>query len=288
MATFSYTNAFTAGSPAVATQVNTNFNDVKTFAIGIASGTNLDTNAVTGPKIATNAVSVSKLDSTVLNLLPPIASVMQFMGTAEPTGWKFCNGQTLVQANYPDLYSLLTSGGTVFRYGPNPTGSTFVLPNMQHRVPVGLGSEAEFDTLGEVGGAKTHTLTGPQSGLPAHTVLQNEHTHTGGLHQHGGTTGVTDIIHSHNQVTQKTTSSSHTHNVNGSTAAGMSSPTDTSSDGTATDNPVHSHAFTTNNGGDVATAGTIATNIAVAAATAAEAHNNLQPYMTVNYIIRVA
>ena len=276
MATFSYTNAFTAGSPAVATQVNANFNDVKAFAVAIAAGTNLDTNAVTGPKIAANAVSVSKLDSTVLNLLPPIASVMQFMGTAEPTGWKFCNGQTLTQATYPDLYSLLTSGGTVFRYGPNPTGSTFVLPDMRHRVPVGLGTEAEFNELGEVGGAKTHTLTAAQSGLPSHNHTQNAHNHT-------ATTAAEDIAHTHSNVAEATTDTSHTHNAFGAsgsinTGGGQTTGTDTTDGMTGTS--THSHAVTV--------VAATAENIAVAAATAAEAHNILQPYMTVNYIIRVA
>ena len=37
------------------------------------------------------------------------------------------------------------------------------------RVPVGIDpSQSEFNTLGETGGAKTHTLTSAQSGLPSH------------------------------------------------------------------------------------------------------------------------
>ena len=271
MATFSYTNAFTAGSPAVATQVNANFNDVKAFAVAISTGTNLDANAVTGPKIAANSVSYAKLESTVLNVLPPIASVMQFMGTAEPSGWKFCNGQVLTIASYPDLYALLTSGGTVFRYGANPSGSTFVLPDMRHRVPVGLGSETEFDTLGEVGGSKVgiqshdHTYSGTVVANGGHN--HGMYTSNGGAHYHDIPTRTNDIgTHGHGSTTRV------------SAASSSNNPTDTVQ---VTNyavvhthiipaEPDHAHTFS----GTVTGAGT--------------ASGNLQPYMTVNYIIRAA
>jgi hypothetical protein len=61
MATFSYTNLFTAGTPAVASQVNTNFNDVKTFVQGISTGTNIDGSAISEAKIAAGAVTEVKL-----------------------------------------------------------------------------------------------------------------------------------------------------------------------------------------------------------------------------------
>jgi microcystin-dependent protein len=258
MATFSYTNGFTAGSPAVATQVNANFNDVKAFAVGIASGTNLDTNAVTGTKIAANAVSYAKLDTSITNLLTPIAGVVQYMGATEPTNWKFCNGQVLTIANYPDVYAALTNGGTVFRYGANPTGSTFVLPDMRHRVPVGLGSEAEFDTLGEVGGAKTHTLTEAQ--IPSHTHIQNQHSH-----------GVTDPKHNH---TQNPFGSNPVDNggVNGFVLTGASIDS-----GGATRGLTAEYTYISINQ-------ETATNQYTGGS---QAHNNLQPYMTVNYLIRV-
>ena len=45
------------------------------------------------------------------------------------------------------------------------------------RVPVGIDAgQAEFDTVEETGGAKTHTLTTPE--IPSHTHVQDSHTHT--------------------------------------------------------------------------------------------------------------
>jgi hypothetical protein len=56
MATLVIPNTFTNGTPAVATEVNSNFNAVKTFAEGISSGTNIDDGAITFTKLASSAV----------------------------------------------------------------------------------------------------------------------------------------------------------------------------------------------------------------------------------------
>lgn len=53
MATLNITNTFINGTPAVATEVNTNFNDVKTFVEALAAGTNIDDGAITYSKLAT-------------------------------------------------------------------------------------------------------------------------------------------------------------------------------------------------------------------------------------------
>jgi hypothetical protein len=51
MATLTFTNTFTNGTAAVATEVNANFNDVKVFTEGIAAGTNIDDGAITYSKL---------------------------------------------------------------------------------------------------------------------------------------------------------------------------------------------------------------------------------------------
>jgi microcystin-dependent protein len=75
-----------------------------------------------------------------------------------PKGWAYCNGQLLPINQNQAIFSLL---GTT--YGGN--GQTnFALPNFQGRTPIHFGSG---HTLGEVGGAQSHTLTVSQ--LPQHT-----------------------------------------------------------------------------------------------------------------------
>lgn len=61
------------------------------------------------------------------------------------------------------------------------------------RVLVAKSTDTEFDTIGETGGAKTVTLTSAQSGLPAHTHIQNPHSHTSlASRVRSGTSGILD------------------------------------------------------------------------------------------------
>lgn len=78
----------------------------------------------------------------------PIGSIIQFAGSAIPTGWLKCDGSSLSEEEYPQLYDVIghTYGGS---------GLSFNLPNFKGRVPVGQDTtQTEFDTIGETGGSK--------------------------------------------------------------------------------------------------------------------------------------
>ena len=88
-----------------------------------------------------------------------------FFGSVAPTGWLLCQGQSLLRTDYPALLAVI---GTT--YGAADS-THFSLPNLKGRVPVGLDtSQTEFNTLGTMVGAKTHTLIADE--MPAHTHAQ--------------------------------------------------------------------------------------------------------------------
>jgi microcystin-dependent protein len=94
---------------------------------------------------------------------PFLAEVRIFTYNFAPIGWALCNGQLLPISQNTALFSLL---GT--NYGGDGR-STFGLPNLQGRTPVGQGQGpglSPYD-LGQDGGAETVTLA-PQE-LPNHT-----------------------------------------------------------------------------------------------------------------------
>jgi microcystin-dependent protein len=93
----------------------------------------------------------------------------QFLGQIQPfgfnfapVGWALCNGQILSISQNTALFSLI---GTF--YGGNGV-NTFALPDLQSRVPVGMGSSPSGVqyVIGEVGGVESVQLLLTQ--MPAH------------------------------------------------------------------------------------------------------------------------
>lgn len=103
----------------------------------------------------------------------PLGGIVQYAGATAPDGWLICNGSAISRTTYADLFSAI---GTT--YGSGDGSTTFNLPNLKGRVAVGYdSSQTEFDTLGETGGEKTHTLTINE--MPNHSHNTNYGTQVG-------------------------------------------------------------------------------------------------------------
>jgi microcystin-dependent protein len=94
---------------------------------------------------------------------PFIGQISLFAGNFAPKGWAFCNGQTMAIQQNSALFAII---GTT--YGGNGQ-TTFQLPNLQGRVPIGFGSAPGLSSyqLGQAGGEEAHTLVVNE--MPAHT-----------------------------------------------------------------------------------------------------------------------
>ena len=94
---------------------------------------------------------------------PYIGTIAIFAFNFAPRNWAFCNGQIMPITQNEALFALI---GTT--YGGNGM-TTFGLPNLQARVPMGMGTGTGLTTktIGEFSGAENVQLL--ISNLPPHT-----------------------------------------------------------------------------------------------------------------------
>ena len=187
----------------------------------------------------------------------PAGSVIPYAGSSAPAGWLLCYGQAVSRTDYGALFTAI---GTT--YGSGDGSTTFTLPDLRGRVIAGVdnmgGSAASRltsttitgggDAPGEVGGAQTHTLT--TSEMPSHTHTQDAHTHTQNSHLHGSSWSQTYVAGGGVSVVGSLPGLSANFNTGSTTATNQNT--------TATNQ-------NTGGGG---------------------AHNNVQPTMVMNYIIK--
>jgi len=86
-----------------------------------------------------------------------VGEIILYAGASSPDArWLPCNGASILRADYPDLFIVIgTTYGAV-------DSSHFNVPDLQNRVPMGVGTNALGATLGEA----SHTLTTGE--MPSH------------------------------------------------------------------------------------------------------------------------
>lgn len=126
--------------------------------------------------VAVNGASVGSFSSagwtgsvTTSAVVPSGALVMWSTGTA-PTGYLLCNGSAVSRTTYATLFSAI---GTA--YGSGDGSTTFNLPDMRDRMPVGAGTTY---AVNDSGGSATTTIA--LANLPAHdhSITDPGHSHT--------------------------------------------------------------------------------------------------------------
>ena len=219
----------------------------------IATANITDAN-VTTAKIADSAVTTAKINDAAVTsaklasgLAFTAGMLMPYAGATAPTGWLLCYGQSLDRTTYADLFTAI---GTT--YG-SADGSSFNLPDLRGRVIAGQD---------DMGGSSANRLTD---------------TVTGGLN--GDTLGDTGGTESHTLTSAQSGLVGHTHGISASLEA------TTGGGSTSTGIDTSDSAFQGSNAPDNTSIINV-TLSAVGSADASEAHNNVQPTIILNYIIK--
>jgi microcystin-dependent protein len=188
-----------------------------------------------------------------------VGEMRMWAGASPPNAnWMLCQGQSLSTVTYAALFAVLGS-----TYGSGGAGS-FNLPNFTGRVPVGAGTGF---ALAATGGEATHLLATGE--MPAHG-----HTISGTVSLSGGSVGINDPQHVHS------TSQGNWAGVVGSAPFGAVA-------GGAS--PITGISQLPSSTGITATLTLPTASLSASAANTGggAAHNNMQPYLAINVIIRV-
>lgn len=111
-------------------------------------------------------IVIGKFQNNANTAATPAGAILQFAGSTAPDGWLICNGSTVSRSTYANLFAAIGEA-----YGAGNGSTTFKIPDLRGRVPVGAGQGSGLTNrvLAATGGSQSLNLTENQ--LPAHTHL---------------------------------------------------------------------------------------------------------------------
>ena len=252
----------------------------------------------------------------------PTGTIVPYAGSSEPSGWLFCNGQQVASSSALGtvLSTTFNTGGETAGNVrvPDLRGRTVIAADTMSAggVTSAAGRVTSNNTLGSSSGSQTHTLTEAELRAHTHTINHDHAAKTSGAgsshfhtanHGHGHTISASGGgDHFHNEISVVTNSQQSDHYIKRIGGAGSNwdfySGATTRFDAAYyprvhSSGSSHSHTMsgsvTDNNGVTTSNESSHTHSVDLDAFTgtsgstgSSSAHNNMQPYLVLMYIIK--
>ena len=187
----------------------------------------------------------------------PVGIIIPFAGKIVPPSYLICDGRTLLKTDYTELFEVL--GNT---YG-SVTTTSFNIPDLRGRTIIGTGGGTNLTNrlVGATGGTESETLT---------IAKMPSHTHT------GKTSGAGEHIHGYFPFFDTSDGKLYDCGKGAGTCPFLYNPTGFLDNGGDKDHRLYTNLSDEHNH----TLNIIPTGNS-------NSHNNLQPFLSLNYIIKV-
>lgn len=251
----------------------------------------------------------------------PIGTIMQYAGFTAPQGYLLCEGQALSKTDYAELYAIIGNyfGGTETEFylpdlrervpvGRNSAKTDYALGETGGTATVTLTIE-QMPSHTHIQNSHNHTQSAHNHGLNSHTHSIPAHSHGLNSHTHSfsATTSTKELkgdwtcvgykTHTGNGIVSRNYINANSNLSKGSSFGGIGFDIDASHNhtvsgttGAASGSTANSSALTSG-AASGNTASVTATNNATTATNqetgGGNSHNNMQPYIVLNYIIKV-
>lgn len=145
-----------------------------TVQLGDAEVSFPDSDGLAGDVYKTDGSGVGSFGAAV-----PVGTILPYaVSTTPPTGFLLCDGSNVSRTTYSRLDALLSAAS--YPWGSGDGSTTFTVPDMRRRVPMGAGGSGTgtiSNTVGSTGGAETsdvshtHTVNITTGGVSSDTTV---------------------------------------------------------------------------------------------------------------------
>lgn len=121
---------YTASANSLYYNPNSNVLTSSRFASTVATGT--APMAISSTTVVTNLNADMVDGKHASDFAIPVGTIMMWAGSTAPTGWLLCNGTAVSRTTYSALFAVIST-----TYGTGNGSTTFNVPNLQRRFPLG-------------------------------------------------------------------------------------------------------------------------------------------------------